>query len=89
MYFYPQRVYLAQEPEGNQPSVSEARWKLGLALQAQGRITDALAEFRESVRLNPESKAAQELKRLRSTVPANASKPAGDAGRGAYTTKRP
>jgi hypothetical protein len=56
-------VYLAQEPEGNQPSVSEARWELGLALQAQGREADALAEFRESARLDPESKAAREFRR--------------------------
>lgn len=59
------RVYLAQEPEGNQPTTSEARWKLGLALLAQGRVVEAQAEFRESVRLDPESKGALELKRLR------------------------
>jgi tetratricopeptide (TPR) repeat protein len=64
------RVYLAQEPEGNQPSASEARWKLGLALEAKGRAADALAEFKESVRLDPESKAAQEIKHLRVTRPA-------------------
>jgi tetratricopeptide (TPR) repeat protein len=64
------RVYLAQEPEGNQPSASEARWRLGLALEANGRAADALAEFKESVRLDPESKAAQEIKHLRVTRPA-------------------
>jgi Tfp pilus assembly protein PilF len=64
------RLYLAQEPEGNQPSLSEARWKLGLALCAQGRVVDALSEFRESVRLDPESKAALELKRMRDSRPA-------------------
>jgi len=64
------RLYLAQEPEGNQPSLSEARWKLGLALEAQGRVAEALAEFRESVRLDPESKAALELKRMRDSRPA-------------------
>src|ERR1035441_362316 len=57
------RVYLAQEPEGSQPPTSEARWELGLALQAQGRAAEALAEFKESVRLNPESRGAQEFKR--------------------------
>ena len=66
------RLYLAQEPEGNQPSLSEARWKLGMALQAQGRVADALAEFSESVRLDPESKAALELKRTRNSRPAGA-----------------
>ena len=64
------RLYLAQEPEGNQPSASEARWKLGTALEAQGRVAEALAEFRESVRLDPESKAALELKRMRNSRPA-------------------
>jgi tetratricopeptide (TPR) repeat protein len=61
------QVYLAQAPEGNQPSIAEARWKLGLALEAQGRVAAARAEFQESVRLDPESKAAEELKRLRNT----------------------
>jgi hypothetical protein len=64
------RVYLAQEPEGNQPPASEARWRLGLALEAKGSAADALAEFKESVRLDPESKAAQEIKHLRVTRPA-------------------
>ena len=64
------RFYLAQEPEGNQPSLTEARWKLGVALRAQGRVAEALAEFRESVRLDPESKAALELKRMRNSRPA-------------------
>jgi tetratricopeptide (TPR) repeat protein len=57
------RVYLTQAPEGNQPPASEARWKLGLALQAQGRATDALAEFQESVRLrNPRPATASKSK---------------------------
>ena len=63
------RVYLAQEPEGNRPNASEARWKLGWALEAQGRTAAALSEFRESVRLDPESKATQDLKRLRYSRP--------------------
>jgi hypothetical protein len=70
------RVHLAQELEGNQPAASEARWKLGLALEMQGSTTAALAEFKESVRLDPESKAAHELKRLRNARPAIASKSA-------------
>ena len=37
----------------------------------------ALAEFKESVRLDPESKAVQELKRLRNARPAVASNDAG------------
>jgi tetratricopeptide (TPR) repeat protein len=64
------RVYLAQEPEGNQPAAADAHWKLGLALEAQNRAGDAVAEFRESVRLNPDSKAAPDLKRLLAARPA-------------------
>jgi tetratricopeptide (TPR) repeat protein len=67
------RVYLAQEPEGNQPGAAEARWKLGLALEMQGRLPEARAAFQESVRLDPESKAAQELKRLRTSAAGSAS----------------
>ena len=67
------RVYLTQEPEGNQPSASEARWKLGLVLESKGNTAAALAEFRESVRLDPESKAAQEIKHMRSGRPAGES----------------
>jgi tetratricopeptide (TPR) repeat protein len=68
------RVYLAQEPEGNQPSAADAHWKLGLALEAQGRAGDALVELKESIRLNPESKAVPDLKRLNSSRPAAASR---------------
>src|ERR1035438_9386378 len=64
------RLYLAQEPEGNRPSLSAARWILGMALRAQGRVVEALAEFKESVRLDPESKAALEFKRMRNSRPA-------------------
>ena len=67
------RVYLAQEPEGNQPTAAEAHWKLGTALEAQGRAGDALNEFQESMRLDPESKAAPDFKRLSSTHPTVAS----------------
>ncbi len=30
-------IYLAQEPEGNEPTASQAHWKLGLALRAQAQ----------------------------------------------------
>jgi hypothetical protein len=39
-------------------------------LEAKGRAADALAEFQESVRLDPESKAAQEIKHMRVARPA-------------------
>jgi hypothetical protein len=59
------RAYLGQEPEGNEPPASEAHWKLGLALQAAGREADAIQEWQESIRLDPESKAALELRHAR------------------------
>ena len=71
------RLYLTQEPEGNRPSVADARWQLGMALRAQGRVVHALAEFKESVRLDPESKAAQELRRSRTAHPLGMSNTAG------------
>ena len=59
------RAYLAQEPEGNEPPAAEAHWKLGLALEAQGHLVEAIAEWEEALRLDRESPAARELKRLR------------------------
>lgn len=58
------RVYLGQKPEGNEPQESEAHWKLGVALEAQGRTMEAIAEWKQSVQLDPTSKAARELKRI-------------------------
>jgi tetratricopeptide (TPR) repeat protein len=58
------RVYLDQEPEGNEPTAAEAHWKLGLVLQSAGRTEEAAKEWKESVRLDPESKAALELERI-------------------------
>src|SRR5262249_49134545 len=52
------RFYLGQEPEGNEPSLSDTHWKLGLVLRSQGRAAEASQEWREAVRLDPESKAA-------------------------------
>jgi tetratricopeptide (TPR) repeat protein len=58
------RNYLSQEPEGNEPAEADARWLLGLALEGQGRRTDAIAELKVAVRLDSSSPAAKELKRL-------------------------
>ena len=67
------RAYLGQEPEGNEPTAADARWKAGLALEAEGRITAAIEQWKQSVRLDPESKAARELKRVRNIRQAEAS----------------
>jgi tetratricopeptide (TPR) repeat protein len=59
------RTYLSQEAEGNEPGAPDAHWKLGLALEAQGRPAEAVAEWKQSLQLDPASPAAHELKRLR------------------------
>jgi Tfp pilus assembly protein PilF len=59
------RLYLAQQAEGNQPSASDAHWKLGVALSAQGQVANAISEWKIAVQLDPESPAAHELKRSR------------------------
>jgi tetratricopeptide (TPR) repeat protein len=70
------RTYLGQEPEGNQPPVPQAHWKLGLALEAEGRQMEAVAEWKEALRLDPESPAARDLKRLRTLRVGNQTTPA-------------
>lgn len=63
------RTYLGREPEGNQPTIAEAHWKLGLALEAEGHAADATAEWKEAVRLDPTSPATRELKRAKAKIP--------------------
>ncbi|MGE5325091.1 MAG: tetratricopeptide repeat protein [Actinomycetota bacterium] len=61
------RKYLTQEPEGESPTLGEAHWRLGQALERQGRKTDAVHEIEQAVRMNPDLKEARrDLKRLRS-----------------------
>jgi tetratricopeptide (TPR) repeat protein len=57
------RRYLAAEPEGNAPTLADAHWQLGLVLEQQSRVTDAVREWSEAVRLDPDSPARRELKR--------------------------
>jgi tetratricopeptide (TPR) repeat protein len=59
------RTYLAQDPEGNQPTAADAHWKLGLALRAQGQDAAAVREWTTATKMDPESPAARELKRNR------------------------
>jgi tetratricopeptide (TPR) repeat protein len=59
------RTYLGQEAEGNEPGAAQAHWKLGQALHSEGRDAAAIEEWRESVRLDPESPASRDLKSLR------------------------
>ena len=61
------RKYLTQEPEGESPTLSEAHWRLGQALEQEGKKDDAIHEIEEAVRTNPDLKEARkDLKRLRS-----------------------
>jgi hypothetical protein len=66
------RTYLAQEPEGNEPRLAEAHWRLGQALRSEGRDSPAIEEWRESLRLDPESPAGRDLKSLRTSRSASA-----------------
>jgi tetratricopeptide (TPR) repeat protein len=61
------RTYLGQEPEGNEPRLAGAHWKLGLALDSEGRDKAAIEEWHESLRLDPESPARHDLKSLRTS----------------------
>lgn len=60
------RAYLATPPEGGAPSHAGARWRLGNALEHQGRTREAIAELELALKSNPDLDGAkQDLKRLR------------------------
>ena len=60
------RKYLTIPPEGGGPPWAGARWRLGQALEKEGKKSEAIAEMEEAVRLQPELKGAKEdLARLR------------------------
>jgi tetratricopeptide (TPR) repeat protein len=58
------RQYLAAETEGNEPTLSTAFWKLGQVLEKLGHTSEAAAEWRQSVRLDRESPAVRDLRRI-------------------------
>jgi len=58
------RKYLAGVPEGNAPTLSDAHWQLGLVMEKEGRRPEAIGEWSEALRLDPDSPAKAELKRL-------------------------
>jgi tetratricopeptide (TPR) repeat protein len=61
------RKYLAQEPEGRTPALSRAHWRLGQALDRQGRKREAIAEIETALRLEPSlDQAKKDLKEIRS-----------------------
>jgi tetratricopeptide (TPR) repeat protein len=59
------RKYLTQEPEPRQPTLSAAHWRLGLVLEQLGRKPEAIAELQQAVKLDANSPAKAELKRLK------------------------
>ncbi len=59
------RSYLGQSPEGGEPSLAAAHWRLGLVLEKEGHREQAKQELQESVRLDPDYEPAKkDLKRL-------------------------
>jgi tetratricopeptide (TPR) repeat protein len=58
------RTYLASEPEGNAPTPADAHWQLGLVLEKEERQPEAIREWHQSLRLDPNSPAKRELKRI-------------------------
>ncbi|MGD1074331.1 MAG: tetratricopeptide repeat protein, partial [Bryobacteraceae bacterium] len=59
------RKYLTQEPEPGSPGHAFAHWRLGLILEKLGRKPEAIAEMQNAVKLDPNSPAKQDLKRLK------------------------
>jgi len=59
------RKYLDHPVEGGQPSWARAHWQLGLALAAAGKRTEAMAELKAALELEPANeKARSDLKRI-------------------------
>jgi predicted Zn-dependent protease len=59
------RDYLAQPPEGRQPSHAGAHWRLGQVLERQGRKAEAVREFQIAVQQDGSlEQAKKDLKRL-------------------------
>jgi len=60
------RKYLTIEPEPGSASHATAHWRLGLALEQQGRKAEAITEVQAAVQLDPKLEdAKKDLKRLR------------------------
>ncbi len=60
------RHYLSREPEIGGPSAAAARWRLGQALEKQGRTAEATAEIAAAVKADPKLEdAKKDLKRLK------------------------
>lgn len=58
------RKYLSMEAEPYAPSHALTHWWLGQAIEKQGRTNEAIAEYRQAVKMDTKSPAREELKRL-------------------------
>ena len=59
------REYLTATPELGAPGLAAAHWRLGNILEKEGRKAEAIAELRESVRMEPKYEPAKkDLERL-------------------------
>jgi tetratricopeptide (TPR) repeat protein len=60
------RKYLSQEPEPEgSPSLAATHWRLGLLLEQANRKPEAIAELQSAIKLDPNSPAKTDLKRLK------------------------
>ena len=60
------RHYLSHEPEIGPQTWAAARWRLALALEQQGKKSEAISELNAAVKLDPKLEdAKKDLKRLR------------------------
>lgn len=60
------RHYLTQEPELGSPSAAHAHWRLGQAIEKQGRRAEAQSELETALRLNPDlDEVKKDLKRVK------------------------
>lgn len=53
------RRYLMSDPEGSEPTLAHAHWRLGLVLEKEGRKPAAVAELKSALQLNPNLNAAK------------------------------
>jgi len=59
------RRYLTSDPEGGEPTLAHAHWRLGLVLEKEGRKPQAVSELKAALELNPNLNAAKkDLSRL-------------------------
>ena len=59
------RKYLSADPEGGEPTLAHAHWRLGLVLEKEGRKPEAVSELRTALQLKPDlTPAKKDLNRL-------------------------